>query len=73
MSTTASGSNNAVVESFFATLKRELVDDESYATRDEARLSIFEFIEGWYNPKRMHSTLGYTSPMEFEAAHGLHH
>lgn len=64
--------DNAVVESFFATLKRELVADETFTTRDEARLAIFEFIEGWYNPKRMHSTLGYVSPMEFEAANGLH-
>lgn len=64
--------DNAVVESFFATLKRELVEDENFRTRDEARLAVFEFIEGWYNPKRMHSTLGYKSPMEFEAEYGLH-
>lgn len=64
--------DNAVVESFFATLKRELIDGETYATREQARLAIFEFIEGWYNPKRMHSTLGYMSPIEFEASRGLH-
>lgn len=57
--------DNAVVESFFATLKREL-DCTVYRTRDDARLAVFEFIEGWYNPKRLHSTLGYKSPIEFE-------
>ena len=61
--------DNAVVESFFATLKRELLEDKPYATRDDAQLSIFEYIEGWYNPKRLHSTLGYVSPIEFEAKH----
>jgi putative transposase len=58
--------DNAVVESFFATLKRELVHPKLYRTRDEARLAIFEYIEGWYNPKRLHSTLGYLSPIDFE-------
>jgi transposase InsO family protein len=57
--------DNAVVESFFATLKREL-DQEVYRTRDEARLAVFEYIEGWYNPTRLHSTLGYKSPIAFE-------
>ena len=61
--------DNAVVESFFATLKRELLSDETFWTRAQAEMAIFEFIEGWYNPKRMHSTLGYVSPVEFEAAH----
>jgi putative transposase len=58
--------DNAVVESFFATLKRELVDGEVYRTRAEAANAVFEFIEGWYNPHRLHSTLGYKSPIEFE-------
>jgi putative transposase len=57
--------DNAVVESFFATLKREL-DQDIFRTRDEARLAVFEFIEGWYNPTRLHSTLGYKSPVDFE-------
>ena len=57
--------DNAVVESFFATLKREL-DCKVFRTRDEARLAVFEYIEGWYNPHRLHSTLGYKSPIEFE-------
>ncbi len=58
--------DNAVVESFFATLKRELINGEVYRTRDEAAGAIFEYIEGWYNPHRLHSTLGYKSPTEFE-------
>jgi putative transposase len=57
--------DNAVVESFFATLKGEL-DMDTFRTRDEARLAVFEYIEGWYNPTRLHSTLGYTSPIKFE-------
>lgn len=58
--------DNAVVESFFATLKRELVDDADWATRDEARTAVFEFIEVWYNRDRRHSSLGYLSPVEYE-------
>jgi len=59
--------DNAVVESFFSTLKRELVHHESYAGREEARRSLFEYIEVFYNRRRRHSTLGYRSPAEFEA------
>jgi transposase InsO family protein len=59
--------DNAVVESFFSTLKRELVHHEAYASREEARRSLFEYIEVFYNRKRRHSTLGYRSPVEFEA------
>ena len=58
--------DNAVVESFFATLKRELVDGADWATRDEARTAVFEFIEVWYNRERRHSSLGYLSPVEYE-------
>lgn len=58
--------DNAVAESFFGTLKQELVHHESYRSRAEARLSVFEYIEGWYNRRRRHSALGYLSPMEFE-------
>lgn len=60
--------DNAVAESFFGTLKRELVYHERYRTRQEARLSVFEYIEGWYNRRRRHSTLGRRSPLEFEQA-----
>jgi putative transposase len=59
--------DNAVAESFFGTLKRELVHREAYAGRDEARRSVFEYIEVFYNRRRRHSTLGYRSPVEFEA------
>lgn len=58
--------DNAVAESFFATLKGELVDHEHYGTRTAARASIGEYIEGFYNPQRRHSSLGYLSPIEFE-------
>lgn len=60
--------DNAVVESFFHTLKTELVHHRRYATREEARQDIFEWIEVFYNRLRRHSTLGYRSPVEFEAA-----
>ncbi len=59
--------DNAVVESFFATLKTELLAGEpAYRTRQEARTAIFEYVEGFYNRTRRHSTLGYLSPVEFE-------
>lgn len=58
--------DNAVAESFFGILKRELVYHETYGTRAEARLSVFQYIEGWYNRRRRHSTLGRLSPLEFE-------
>lgn len=59
--------DNAVVESFFATLKTELLSAElAYRTRQEARTAIFEYMEGFYNRTRRHSTLGYLSPAEFE-------
>ena len=59
--------DNACVESFFGTLKRELVYHRRYATREEARQDIFEYIEVFYNRQRCHSTLGYHSPAEYEA------
>ena len=58
--------DNAAMESFFATLKKELVFFEDYATRDEARQSLFEYIEMFYNRVRRHSALDYKSPIEFE-------
>jgi transposase InsO family protein len=57
--------DNACVESFFSSLKREL-DDRVYATREEARTTLFEYIEIWYNRQRRHSSLGYISPERFE-------
>lgn len=59
--------DNACVESFWATLKTELVHHEQYATFEEARASIFEYIEVFYNRKRLHSSIGYVSPETFEA------
>jgi len=60
--------DNAVMESFWATLKNELVNHERYATREQARASIFEYIEVFYNRNRLHSSLGYVSPEMFEAS-----
>jgi transposase InsO family protein len=58
--------DNAPTESFFSTLKRELIYRERYRTREEAKQSLFEYIEVFYNRQRRHSTLGYLSPMQFE-------
>jgi putative transposase len=58
--------DNAVTESFFGTMKRELTHHERYATREEAHQSLFEYIEVFYNRRRLHSTLGYRSPAEYE-------
>ena len=58
--------DNAAIESFFSTLKRERVNRRRYATRDEARADVFDYIERFYNPRRRHSTLGLLSPDEFE-------
>ena len=58
--------DNALCESFFATLECELLERRRFRTQVEARMAIFEFLEGWYNPHRRHSALGYLSPMEFE-------
>jgi transposase InsO family protein len=60
--------DNAVVESFFSTLKSELAEDAEWATREEARLALFEWIEVWYNGERRHSSLGYMSPVQYEQA-----
>jgi putative transposase len=68
MSRRANCWDNAPMESFFASLKKELVHHEDYQTRAEARASIFEYIEAFYNPKRRHSSLGYISPAEYEQA-----
>lgn len=59
--------DNAVPESFFATLETELLLEADWATRADARLAIFEFIEAWYNRERRHSSLGYRSPVQYEA------
>ena len=60
--------DNAMCESFFATLECELLDRRRFASQAEARMACFSFIEGWYNPVRLHSALGCQSPMAYEAA-----
>ncbi len=62
--------DNALCESFFATLETELIDRRKFKTRSEAKPAVFDFIEGWYNPRRRHSALGYRSPARFEKDHG---
>jgi len=59
--------DNAVAESFFATIKRELIDDRSWPTRAGLHRAVFDYIEGWFNTRRLHSTLGYLSPNQYEA------
>ncbi|BFU93303.1 MAG: transposase [Nitrospira sp.] len=61
--------DNAVVESFFSTLKNELVHDQDFWTPEAAQTAVFEFIEVFYNRQRLHQALGYVSPVQFEAAH----
>jgi putative transposase len=58
--------DNALAESFFATLETELLDRHTFRSRDEARLAVFSYIESFYNPRRRHSTLGYQSPDRYE-------
>ena len=58
--------DNAMAESFFATVECELPDRRSFRTRSEAKRALFDFIEGWYNRHRRHSALGYLSPDDFE-------
>ena len=65
--------DNSPMESFFASLKKELVHDEDYATRAEAKASIFEYIEAFYNRVRRHSALGYVAPEEYERTHNQTH
>ena len=71
--------DNAMAESFFATLECELLDRRTFKTQAEARMAVFEFIEGFYNPRRRHSSLGYLSPVDYERHHtrqadpGAHH
>ena len=60
--------DNAMCESFFATLECELLERRRFASQAEAKMACFSFIEGWYNPVRLHSSLGYRSPMAYEAA-----
>src|SRR5207342_2437334 len=57
--------DNAMCESFFATLECELLDRRRFKTQAEARIAVFEFVEGFYNPRRRHSSIGYLSPIDY--------
>jgi len=61
--------DNAMCESFFATLECELLDRRRFPTQAEARIAVFDFIEGWYNTHRRHSALDYASPIDYERRH----
>ena len=61
--------DNAMAESFFASLECELIDRRSFRSKAEARVAVFTYIEGWYNPRRRHSALGRISPINFERSH----
>ena len=63
--------DNAMCESFFATLECELLDRNRFTAQAEARMAVFDFIEGFYNPRRRHSALGQISPINFERLHGV--
>ena len=63
--------DNAMAESFFATLECELLERRRFKTQAEARMAVFAFIEGFYNPRRRHSALGYLSPVVFERRHAI--
>jgi transposase InsO family protein len=65
--------DNAVAESFFATVKTELIHRHTWPTHKAVASAIFNYIEGWYNTRRRHSTLGYLSPATFEATHATTH
>ncbi len=71
MGTVGDAYDNAMAESFFASLECELIDRRSWKTHTEARHAIFTWIEAWYNPKRRHSSIGQISPIEFERKHEL--
>jgi putative transposase len=66
MGTVADCYDNAMCESFFATLECELLAKRRFRNQAEARMAVFDFIESWYNSRRLHSALGYRSPIVFE-------
>lgn len=66
MGTVGDAYDNAMAESFFATLEREVLDRQRFKTQEEAQRGIFSWLEGWYNPTRRHSSLGYRSPVNYE-------
>jgi transposase InsO family protein len=68
MGTVGDAYDNAMAESFFATLEREVLSRRRFKTQVEAKMAIFDWLEGWYNPHRRHSSLGYRSPGNYEAS-----
>jgi putative transposase len=66
MGTVGDAYDNAMAESFFASLEAELIERHSFESKAQARMAVFTWIEGWYNPRRRHSGLGYLSPLNFE-------
>jgi putative transposase len=72
MGTVGDAYDNAMAESFFATLEREVLNRRRFKSQAEAKMAIFDWLEGWYNPHRRHSSLGYRSPMNYER-HALAH
>ncbi len=60
--------DNAMAESFFSTLQRELLDEHRWQTRRQLALAVFEWIEAWYNPRRRHSSIGNLSPIDYETS-----
>ena len=69
MGTVGDAYDNAMAESFFASLECELIARRSWKTKTEARMAVFTWIESWYNPHRRHSALNYLSPNNFERKH----
>ena len=70
MGTVGDAYDNAMFETCFATLECELVERYRFKTQPEARIVIFDFVEGFYNPRRRRSSLGYLSPIDYERRHG---
>jgi putative transposase len=69
MGTVGDAYDNALCESFFASLECELIDRRTFKSHAEARMAVFQYIEGWYNPRRRHSALDYQSPINYEKLH----
>ncbi|MEE1654265.1 integrase core domain-containing protein, partial [Brachymonas sp. J145] len=66
MGTVGDAYDNAMAESFFASLEGELIERSTFQSKAQARMAVFTWIEGWYNPRRRHSGLGYLAPLNFE-------
>lgn len=69
MGRVASSVDNSMIESFWSTMQRELLDQQHWQSVDELGSAIFEWIEAWYNPRRRHTSLGMLAPVEFESLH----